>query len=268
MTAQQRKPRADERSFGDAARNFQEAAEQLAASAAGEASQRAATFLDEAAARLRREAGGAGQGGPSAQAGAEREPRQARRERRRSRHRYRYEYRYEYTPRPEAGSAGEGAASDPAGGEGRHRRDYGPIRRVRRLYLNPERRRIVGVCAGIADYFGVEPWVTRCAALTALIFVPGVTFPAYWVAFVVMDRPPGSRGAKRRLARRRRAQANAEDAEEAVADAPEPSPSPRRRLRDLLEEAGELELRLQRMETHITSGQYELRRELRGMEDN
>jgi phage shock protein PspC (stress-responsive transcriptional regulator) len=60
----------------------------------------------------------------------------------------------------------------------------------RRLYLDPARRRIVGVCAGIARYYGVEPWVVRLIAVTALLFFPGIIFPAYWVAYFVMERPP------------------------------------------------------------------------------
>lgn len=48
---------------------------------------------------------------------------------------------------------------------------------VRRLRLDPSRRRIGGVCAGIARYFDLETWVVRLAAITLLIFLPSVTFP-------------------------------------------------------------------------------------------
>ena len=263
MTAQQHKPRPGERSFGDAARNFQKAAEQLAASAAGEASQRAAAFLDEAAARLWQEAGGSQSSGQPERGGG-RASRKARRQRRRSRYKYRYEYDHQDASGAPEGAAFEQAAEERRGDRQghRYRHDFRPMaRRPRRLYLNPARRRIVGVCAGIADYFGVEPWVTRCAALTALIFVPGVTFPAYWVAFVVMDRPPERSGA----GRQQRTEANADDM---AAHDEEAGLSPRRRLRHLLADVAELELRLRRMETHITSGQYELQRELRTIEDN
>jgi phage shock protein C len=138
---------------------------------------------------------------------------------------------------------------------------------VRRLYLDPERRRIAGVCAGIARYYGVEPWVVRLVAVTALLFFPGIVFPAYWVAYFVMERPPGStrglglhgwarhqgRGAYRRARR-----------DVFSSPAPELGPrlSPRRGLRDVKADLNEIELRLRRMEAHVTSGRYELQREL------
>ena len=225
------KPRSAARSFAAAARNFQDAAEQLAAASVEEA-RRAAAFLNEAAARLRREARRADRDAADA---AER-PRAADgssegdRERRRAERGYRDD------------------------GE---QRGYRPPQRSRSLCLNPARRRIVGVCAGIADYFGVEPWVTRCAALTGLIFMPSVTFPAYWVAFFAMGRPSASGGAR---------SGAGECDNEPAALAAEPA-APRRRLRALPARFAELEARLRRMEAHVTSGQYELQRELRNIEE-
>jgi len=66
---------------------------------------------------------------------------------------------------------------------------YEEHRAPRRLMRDPARRRIGGVCAGIARHYDLEPWIVRLAALTALIFFPSITFPAYWVAYFVMDRP-------------------------------------------------------------------------------
>lgn len=137
----------------------------------------------------------------------------------------------------------------------------------RRLYLDPGRRRIAGVCAGIARYYEVEPWVVRLIAVTALLFFPGIVFPAYWVAYFVMERPPGSaRGLglhgwarhQGRSAYRRARQ----DAFSSPAPELGPRLSPRRGLRDVKADLNEIELRLRRMEAHVTSGRYELQREL------
>ena len=43
--------------------------------------------------------------------------------------------------------------------------------------------------------------------------------------------------------------------------------SPRRNLRNVQTDLREVELRLRRMETHVTSGQYELQRELHKIDD-
>ncbi len=244
-----------QRDFGDAAKNFQDAAEEFAASAANQASERAADILDEAAARLRGE--GAAAADEAAPAGSGRERRDAGRRSRRS-HRSRHSRR-----RRDA------------------ERDYQALtRRPRRLYRDAERRKIAGVCAGIANYFGVETWVTRCVAVVGLIFMGQVTLPAYLVAWVVMERAPlpdePSRHYRRRGLRMRMrglgsggpsADRGAERGESAERSATAAF-SPRGRLRALQADAGELELRLRRMETHVTSGQYELQRELRNIEEN
>jgi phage shock protein C len=137
----------------------------------------------------------------------------------------------------------------------------------RRLYLDPARRRIVGVCAGIARYYGVEPWVVRLIAVTALLFFPGIIFPAYWVAYFVMERPPrtGRDSGMHSWGHARRSRAHAIDRRDAYSSpAPELGPrfSPRHNLRDVKADLTEVELRLRRMETHVTSGRYELQREL------
>jgi phage shock protein C len=143
--------------------------------------------------------------------------------------------------------------------------DAGYGDRSRRLYLDPSRRRIAGVCAGIARYYGIEPWVIRLLAVTALLFLPGIVFPAYWVAYFVMERPPGSHGDWRRRWHSHRDRAHRTRHRDTYSSpAPELGPriSPRRGLRDVQADLTEIELRLRRMEAHVTSGRYELQREL------
>ncbi len=125
----------------------------------------------------------------------------------------------------------------------------------RKLYRDPERERIVGVCAGIARYYGVEPWVVRCIAVTGLLFFPTIVFPAYWIAYFVMEKPPKQNAEPVRERQHRYAHSS---------PTPELGPrwSPRDSLRNVQADLAEAELRLRRMETHVTSGQYELQREL------
>jgi len=57
----------------------------------------------------------------------------------------------------------------------------------KRLQRPPESAMIGGVCAGIADYFGVDPtWIRLLAVL--LIFASGFGLVAYVVAWVVIPR--------------------------------------------------------------------------------
>ena len=132
-----------------------------------------------------------------------------------------------------------------------------------KLCRDTERGKLLGVCAGIGRYYGVEVWVVRCVAITAVIFLNWLAVAAYLVAglFVLEKAPARSRitGPGRRGKREKRARDEDEDhAETARRYA---SPSPGRQLRAVDAEFDEVELRLRRMETHITSGRYELHRE-------
>ena len=203
----------------------------------------------------------------------------------------------------------EGAAERVKNKAGRHRSQPGRVRRddadgwdgpawnawpgSGELMRDPERGKIGGVCAGLASYFGVETWVVRLIAVTGLIFLPSVVFPAYWIAFFVMDKPGGRRRARRQRRRRQRDQARGgqsfpnekQDVQAAFEqwDGRPPEPrggsgdaslapelghrlSPRRSLRHVRADFDQIELRLRRIETHITSGRYELQRELSRIE--
>ena len=117
------------RRAGSGSSDFQQAVEKLEAAvhelvdtAKGQFSDRATAFIEETTRTLEREFG--------RDAGAERSAGGARR-----RHHY---YR------------------------ARHRGTQNGIpSRTRRLYRDPERAKIGGVCAGIARYYGIETWVVR-----------------------------------------------------------------------------------------------------------
>ena len=234
------------RKIQEAARNLERAVEDLASAATEEVSSGAARMLDDAAARVRGESGGQRQ--------RKRELDDRARRRRSKRVRY---------------------------------RDYEDLpRRSRELFLDRENRKIVGVCAGVARYFGIEAWVARCAALTGLIFLPSIVFPAYWVAFFVMGHAPSDREGtgkirsrvggyrarehaqkmRRRDNERRRAARRGRRSYDEKRDHRSPAPefgakfSPRRSLRGARADLAEVELRLRRMEAFVTSDRYVLER--------
>ena len=130
--------------------------------------------------------------------------------------------------------------------------------RLRGLHRG-ENAKIGGVCGGIAAYYGAEPWVVRCIALTGLIFMPSVVFIGYWILYFVMDEPPDEEAEEPAEPTRRRS---------AEWEAPELGArlSPRRSLRTIRAHLAQAELRLRRMEHYVTSGHYELHREFNRME--
>lgn len=130
----------------------------------------------------------------------------------------------------------------------------------RRLYRDPSRKKIAGVCAGISDYFGTDPWVIRCVALCLLFFTPlsGVTFMAYWVAYFVMDVKPSGYAPEslevEPMPKRERKPRRGRKRDEQFAA--------RMNFRTVKSNFGEIETRLRSMESYVTSTQFELQREL------
>jgi phage shock protein C len=142
--------------------------------------------------------------------------------------------------------------------------------RTARLYRSVDKRRLGGVCAGFANYFGVEVWVARCIAVTGLLFMPGITMPAYWIAYFMLEDDPEVTSTRRTASRsgraaRRAAKRAAREAQNGSTRFAE-SYAPHRALRHLTTDLTAAELRLRRMEGHVTSDQYELRKQLHALD--
>jgi phage shock protein C len=118
-----------------------------------------------------------------------------------------------------------------------------------RLWRNPDRGIIAGICAGIADYIGVEPIVVRLVAVLALVFFFLPTIAVYLILAVVLrPRPPALY-----------ASADEEAFWRGVGTAPADTLlSLKRKFRDL-------EARLARMEGQVAFGDFELHRQFRDL---
>ena len=166
----------------------------------------------------------------------------------------------------------------------RHRFEERRERFVRRgaFFQDPHDRKIAGVCAAVARYSGTETWIVRLGALTGLFFLPGIVFPAYWILYFIMDKSPRTddetvNHEPRRPRRDRRAGApaadEAADAKPAgrarrypVAGPTDTNANASRRLRFTVSDITQAELRLRRLESFVTSKQYELHKELHKIE--
>jgi len=56
---------------------------------------------------------------------------------------------------------------------------------TKRLYRSVSDRKIAGVCAGIADYFEIDPTLVRLLAI-AFLLVGGGGFLAYIIAWIIV----------------------------------------------------------------------------------
>ena len=57
---------------------------------------------------------------------------------------------------------------------------------TKRLYRDALNTKISGVCAGVARYFSVDPWIIRVAAIVCLFMLPMVTAVAYLMAVLLL----------------------------------------------------------------------------------
>ncbi len=116
-----------------------------------------------------------------------------------------------------------------------------------RVYRDTERGWIAGVCAGIADYLGTPPTPVRVAAVLCLIFFFLPTLVAYAAfAIVLKPKPP---------------ELFATSEEEAFWRGLHAAPA--QALHALRDRFRGVDRRLARMETLVTSDEFDLRRAFR-----
>jgi phage shock protein C len=118
-----------------------------------------------------------------------------------------------------------------------------------RLWRDTDRGILAGVCAGIADYVGVEPIVVRLAAVLGLVFFFPPTIAAYVIlAIALRPKPPALY-----------ASADEETFWRGVGTAPADT------VNSLKRKFADLEARLGHMESQVTSGDFELHRKFRDL---
>lgn len=108
--------------------------------------------------------------------------------------------------------------------------------------------KIMGVCGGIADYFGVNAGVVRVAWLISLVMFTFPTLVGYFFLAWLLDQQPS-------------------DLFESEAEAAfwqQVRTEPSKTLAGLKHKFRTLELRLRGLETHVTSPGYKIDRELNG----
>jgi len=118
-----------------------------------------------------------------------------------------------------------------------------------RLFRDTQRGILAGVCAGIADYFGVEPTVVRIVAVIGLFMFFPLTVLAYVVLAIILPAKPKALYADR----------DEEAFWRGVSNAPSGV------LQRLQRKFADLEDRLGQMERQVTSGEFELHRKFRDL---
>jgi len=123
-----------------------------------------------------------------------------------------------------------------------------------RLVRDRERKKIAGVCAGLAGYWGVETWVVRVATVVAGLFFAQVVLIAYIIAWIVLPRSDEAH----RQERARRPDVSSHDP---VAPEFGGRYAGRISLRTLSKAFQEIDRRIQKLEQTVTDSNFRARRE-------
>lgn len=140
----------------------------------------------------------------------------------------------------------------------------------RRWYRLPEEGKIAGVCAGVAERFQVGSWMVRLMAITCLLFIPGIIIPVYLLAIFLLPTPSSIARDESSIldeldATTKRRQNNSRRFDEALGEEEQDFHSLDRKrsvVQQYKRSFDTLEDRLQSLERHVTSRQFELSREI------
>lgn len=122
------------------------------------------------------------------------------------------------------------------------------------LYRIPEDGKIAGVCAGLAERFGFEVWLVRIGFVTtALLGMGGFVFVIYVAAWFLLDKKPPSQY---------KSTSGLDHQVEVKSKIWQKGEPPRKAFREIKTQFRQLELRLRNLETHVTSTEFTLSREI------
>lgn len=122
--------------------------------------------------------------------------------------------------------------------------------RAQRFYRDPHHGKLMGVCAGVADYFGWNVTLVRVLAIIALLWFNVVTLTVYLVlGFMLPTKPDALYDWDADEEYWRSVRRSAGDT-----------------FRDVRHRFRELDMKLQRMEGYVTSSRYDLDRQFRDLE--
>ena len=133
----------------------------------------------------------------------------------------------------------------------------------KKLYRDPSRGKIAGICAGVADHYGWEVWLVRIVAITALIFISKITLIVYIVAWVVLEKAPKGQPPSERVVKETTSYEYSDDGRkvEIKTRVWEAGEAPKDALKDIAVRFDAMEHSVRAMERYVTSSEYKVRQE-------
>ena len=128
--------------------------------------------------------------------------------------------------------------------------DHDSTWRAQRFYRDPRHAKVMGVCAGLADYFGWNVRVVRIVAIIALVWFNVLALIAYFALGFLLPTKPATLydwDTDEHYWRSVRCSAG-------------------NTFRDVRHRFRELDMKLQHVESYVTSSRYDLDRQFRDLE--
>ena len=142
------------------------------------------------------------------------------------------------------------------------------IKKRGELFRNPQKGKIAGVCAGLADYFGWETWLVRILVVSGVLLGMGWFVVIYIAGWFILDKNPGLEAPSKK-AKHSSCFEKSESTEDLTNEsikvkariwqAGEP---PKQAFHDIRKKFRGLERQLRKMEQYVTSPEFTVSREI------
>jgi len=150
-----------------------------------------------------------------------------------------------------------------------------PRRSGRELYRIPQKGKIAGVCAGLADYLGWETWLVRILVVSGVLLGMPFLIMIYVAGWFILDKKPLDNSQQTYASRKgkdferhstkessfqqRSPQNESIKVKSRIWQAGEP---PKQAFHDIRRKFNGLEKQLRRMESYVTSAEFTVSREI------
>jgi len=142
----------------------------------------------------------------------------------------------------------------------------------RELYRDPSRGKIGGVCAGIADYFGMETWLVRILVVSGVLLGLQFFIVVYIAGWFILDKKPMAKKSVHANMHSNNEQANhaASNKEDDVTERSikvkakvwQSGEPPKQAFYDIRHKFSSLEQELRSIEKYVTSPEFTVAREI------
>ncbi|MFT5881162.1 MAG: phage shock protein C [Moritella sp.] len=123
----------------------------------------------------------------------------------------------------------------------------------RKLYRDPKNGIFGGVCAGLAEYFGIETWMVRILVVSAFLLSAGFfVILAYIAACLILEKIPEDRKQQQSVYKAHNVKQKSWQAGRSAAQI----------LQSVDTELTEMECNIRHMEAYVTSSAFKVEREI------